>query len=523
MSQTGPAGVGTTDGTSALKMWLDAGKNVFKDSLAKQKAGDSERVRYWSDLSGTHHDVSATSDSARPTFLAQHPLLNGCGTLRFTRNSSSSNKRNYLQSNSFSKTDDITIYSVFLPMTKGGGNDITPYQFVGSTNNDSLWYSGAGIVDADVFGPMDDISMTLTDTSLAVGGGDSATKTDYTVKTPLILNKAYFGSLRKEKTSGLLSVSKNGSSPSSLVAGKQPLNNAVKYTIGATSNSVNGKDNNFFDGLIAAVIVFNKLLNEAETILLENYLSTKFGISLTSHDIFKADDAPMGNYDGDFAGIGMGSDSIPQARAQGEGIVEISNPTDLGKQEYLAWAHNGQALTFQSQDVPEGVKQRLARTWRTNKTGEPGNVDLVVDTRTFTNPDVQDLVLLVDMDNNGSFENEYLGAGMTTQGTYMGNGKYLFSKTRLPDESRFTFGVLKPACQNDCEAVFTPNGDGISDTYFIENVGKTVILDKFGQLVRELNAPTYWDGIKSNGSLATEGLYFIIANDSRQKTVTLLR
>ena len=43
-AQTGPAGIGTNDGTSALKLWLDAGKRVCNDSLGKKTAIDSERT-----------------------------------------------------------------------------------------------------------------------------------------------------------------------------------------------------------------------------------------------------------------------------------------------------------------------------------------------------------------------------------------------------------------------------------------------------------------------------------------------
>ncbi|MBC7390162.1 MAG: hypothetical protein H7329_13175 [Opitutaceae bacterium] len=63
----------------------------------------------------------------------------------------------------------------------------------------------------------------------------------------------------------------------------------------------------------------------------------------------------------------------------------------------------------------------------------------------------------------------------------------------------------------------------MSDTYFIENVGKTLILDRFGQIIKDINAPAYWDGTKNNGSLAKEGLYFIIGNETVQKTVSLLK
>ncbi|MBC7390160.1 MAG: gliding motility-associated C-terminal domain-containing protein [Opitutaceae bacterium] len=522
--QTGPAGVGNNDGTSALKLWLDADKNVYADTLIKRKANDKERILAWKDLSGSKNDVFARTDSSRPTLVKHISFLNDCNAVRFTRNAGSNNKRNYMESKSFNFTNDITIYAVFYSLSKGGGNNFSPFKSNAIIpGNDTLWYMGAGIVDADVNGTRNDISMTLTDTSLAAGGGDTITKTEYTVKTPVKLNKANIGCLKKEMSSGKLSISVSTEDPAEFITGTQPINNSAKYTIGSISNIVYGKDVNFFDGLIASVMIFNKKLSIAETIILENYLAAKYNIPLAKNDIYKADDEAMGNYDFNLSGIGMGADGEGQKKAIGEGIIEISNPSDLGKEEFLLWASNNQSLSFQTSDFPEGVKQRIARTWRVSKKGETGKVDLVVNTQGFAGFDNQDLVLLIDTDNNGLFENEQLRSGMITQSKYLGNGKYLFPQVNLNNDNRFTFGILKSTCQNDCEAVFSPNGDGISDTYFIENVGKTLILDKFGQIIKDINAPGYWDGTKNNGSLAKEGLYFIIGNETVQKTVSLLK
>lgn len=60
--------------------------------------------------------------------------------------------------------------------------------------------------------------------------------------------------------------------------------------------------------------------------------------------------------------------------------------------------------------------------------------------------------------------------------------------------------------------VFSPNGDGTNDTFFftVENIVELniVILNRWGQLVFESNAPNFeWDG-KSNGIDCLEGVYF---------------
>jgi gliding motility-associated-like protein len=522
-AQTGPAGVGNTDGTSDLKMWLDAGKSVYQDSSGKKTAQAQDRVFHWADRSGANNHVWARTDSTKPTLQSQSSLFNEQAALRFTRNAGKGNKRNYLSSQSFVYTNDITIYCVFHPVAKGGGNNVTPFQTKTVNSNDTSWYQGAGLVDADVNGKMNDICLAMNDTSLAVGGGDSVAKTDYSLKIPLGVNKTFMGILQKEAASGLLTVSHNGGLLASYTAGKQPINNSSRYTIGATSNIVYGTDSNFFDGYISEVLVFNKKLSEAEGVILNNYLSAKYAFPLSNHDFFKMDEAAQGNYDHELAGIGMGADGIAQADAKGEGIVQINKPSDLGKGEYLFWAHNKGLLSYQNQDFPEGVQQRLKRIWRVNEVGETGTIDLMVDTKTFFSTEVKDLVLLVDSDNDGVLDDETVGEGMFPATQYLGNGKHLFKAVNLNNENRFTFGTLKPTCQTDCDAAFSPNGDGVSDTYYLENAGKTVIYDKFGQTIKVLQTPAYWDGSKTNGELASPGLYFLVTNDAQQRAVTLVR
>jgi len=520
-AQTGPAGLGTNDGSSSLKLWLDAGKGIYKDSTAKLIANADDRVYFWSDLSGNKNDVKSSFDSTRPTLVANSPFLNGQSALRFNRNYDNSNKRNYMSSLSFSKTNDITIYCVFYPYGGAGGNGFTPFK--SAFLNLNFWYYGAGLVDCGVIGPFNDISMTICDTTLAAGGGDITTYTDFVVKTPLLINKPHFGVLQKEAWSGVMSIAKDGNAPAQYQTAKQPVNSPVKYFIGSTSDIAAGKDNTFFDGFMSSVMVFNKLLNQAEKTILENYLSARYDIEMPYNDLFKMDQAGYGNYDFDMAGIGKGTDASTQLQARGEGIIEISNATQLGIYEYLFWAHNGLPLTLQGTDIPEGLAQKLERTWRVGEVGEVGSVDLVVNTKDFTDGSLKDLVLLIDTDNDGQFADEQLGKGIIVYSKFLENGQYAFNNINLNDAQRFTFGFLEAACQTDCDATFSPNGDGQNDVYFLDYTGKTLIYDKYGRVVKEFSQPISWDGYKSNGELASPGLYFIVNTNGAQSTVTLIR
>lgn len=80
--------------------------------------------------------------------------------------------------------------------------------------------------------------------------------------------------------------------------------------------------------------------------------------------------------------------------------------------------------------------------------------------------------------------------------------------------------VKKP---NGCEAFFSPNGDGISDTYFIEESGIARIYDIGRNLVKELTTPAEWDGHKTNGVAADDGYYAIVVNGKKIIHVTLVK
>ncbi len=74
-----------------------------------------------------------------------------------------------------------------------------------------------------------------------------------------------------------------------------------------------------------------------------------------------------------------------------------------------------------------------------------------------------------------------------------------------------------------CDPVFYPNGDGIADTYYIEENGYAKIYNKSGELVKELSTPGSWDGTNKKGQDAPTGLYVIVVNETVNIKVTILR
>lgn len=75
----------------------------------------------------------------------------------------------------------------------------------------------------------------------------------------------------------------------------------------------------------------------------------------------------------------------------------------------------------------------------------------------------------------------------------------------------------------NCDAVLTPNGDGVADTYFIEGSGEVKIYNMNRQLVQTLQAPVNWDGTGKNGSLLDAGYYIILKEGQSPTYISIMR
>jgi hypothetical protein len=80
--------------------------------------------------------------------------------------------------------------------------------------------------------------------------------------------------------------------------------------------------------------------------------------------------------------------------------------------------------------------------------------------------------------------------------------------------------ILKD-CLND-NPVFSPNGDGSEDDYYISTQGTIYIYDKYGRMVNKLEGPLYWDGTDRSGHKLPLGVYLMVTG-SEVTTITIIR
>jgi hypothetical protein len=404
-AQTGPAGVGATNGLSNLRYWINADNG---------RVGASP-ITTWNDLSG-NNVVNAINGN--PAFIAS--VLNGRGVIRF--DGVGDQVATNMSINAIAHPA-ITIFAVYVPRISLSG---------------SVWGEDNG--EWDRF--QTDINLVAT-LNASVGAGYDPGSTAHPCTTianlfspgvATISNVVYDEDVFNQSV-----VRVNGSTAAAFTS------NASDYQTTGYSNfhvGAIGSNGFTFDGDIAELLVYNGALNITEQILVENYLSAKYNIPLQSADIdvYRQDD---NGFDFDVAGIGT-INNFYHLASRGSGIITINNATDLDDEEYLMWGHNnGVVQATNVADVPGSVIARSNRIWAVSEndiSGNPvnvGSVDITFDLTGLGSVTASHLRLLIDTDADGMFADELAISGAVS----LGNNEYLFVGVALVDGFRFTIAT----------------------------------------------------------------------------------
>jgi Secretion system C-terminal sorting domain len=401
-AQNGPGGVSTTNGAGNLVLWLKA------NTLSLSNGGN---ITTWPDQSG--YNNNAVSDVGNePTF--QTATYNNQPTINFTAANTDFLK---IVDAASLKPNNISIFCVGKYTT--GTTAYSP--FVIKTNTYS-WTEGYGLC----------LNASANATYTFVNNwSQNFVTVPLAANTPTIFSTVY-DNINVQLFHNDVS---QGIDP--LTANITNSNNNLY--LGISPNSAGTGVQAPLNGDIAEVIIFNRNVNAAERIIINNYLSSKYNLNLTANDIYDEDNVANGNFDFDVAGIGRINATSIHNDAKGN-IVRINSAADLGNAEFLLWGHNNAPLlpTLTS-DVPAGVQARVGRTWRTSETGDVGAVTIQFDLNGFTVTNPADLRLLIDTDNDGFFANETPIASAVS----VGGGLYEFQNVAaLGDNMRFTIATI---------------------------------------------------------------------------------
>ncbi len=418
IAQTGPGGVGTST-TNAL--WLCADRGVYRDA-GTTLAANGENVFQWNDVSGNALFASEPFSVNRPNL--QTGVLNAKPVVRY---SASSTDR--LMVSGLTAGNQASIWVVARhtslpspnPGLVQGSSAGNAYSANSNLKHVGVWVNSTNTRPWGRGVRSDGTELNISQTTATTSGTFFILNNDYGASTiQQYINNATAGA-----------VATNGT-----------LRSWTDMAIGVQAGTES------WNGDIAEVIAFNSSLGSAQRLIVANYLAAKYGLALSSGDIYVQDNPGNGNYDHDVAGIGRVNGSDQHTTARGSGIVEIGKSTysGLNNDEYLLWGHDNAAMdAWGVTDFPATMQGRVARVWRVSEVSssgtsvDVGNVDITFDLAGLGPVTASDLRLLVDTDGDGLFADETPIAGATNPSGTL----YRFSNSNaLANGRRFTIGTI---------------------------------------------------------------------------------
>ncbi len=407
---TGPGGVGDD---SSNELWLVAENNSYTDA-GTTSAADGEDIEQWNDISGNGNHAIQTTPSFKPALKTN--ATNGFSSIDFLGNSVR------ISSTGLNTNDELTMFIAFQVNGYTGNNNDGIIHAGPSGNNFSATASTKSVgtwintTTEEIWGRGVESGLSLRD----IPQTTSISESQY-----YVLTQDYDGSNITQYVNGATAGS---------VGYDGTLNSWTDFGIGRQGSEA-------FNGEIAEIIVYDIHANEARKIIVNNYLSAKYNISLSGDDLYDEDD--NGDYDYEVAGIGQASDGTNHEDAQGTGIVRVNSASALDNGDYFIWGHDNGALSFGSTDIPSSINNRIERVWRVSESSEVGTITISFDLSTLPgNIDEANIRLLIDSDNDGLFSDESDGVGVISGGSDIGSSIIQWTGVDIDDNQRFSLGVI---------------------------------------------------------------------------------
>ena len=340
----GPGGIGSTDGTSNLKLWLNA--NDIQGET-------SDLILKFEDKSGNNNDASTSSDF--PTLVTSS--VNGLNTLAFNGN-------NQLIGGQISGGLSAPATAIVVPYFSKANQDLT---------NDYVISIGESQATND------HISVSRRNSS-SNGGADINKYYSFDGRNPANASGVHLSDVG-ETISGttwhIISQTQTQSAPRhAAYLNGTPLNvddfggdfsSNGDYLLGGWVIGAN-----YFGGQIAEVVVFNKVLNSAELNIMHSYLGAKYDISV-NNDKYDGDNdgASDPNYDLDVAGIGSESNDCSVGGAEcnlsaNSAGLKLTQNSGFETGDYVLAGHGLTSNSVTQSDIAVNsgsISERVARIW----------------------------------------------------------------------------------------------------------------------------------------------------------------
>lgn len=412
IAQDGPGGVGTKADGSSLRLWLDADSATFNGS---------NEVTAWDNLA----DVNAL-DMVNTTFMPNHVAgqFNGHAVVSFE------DQVDAMESSS-------NLGSIDFPTTAGSSFVVTQHDNLSQTSSTYATepYEGSNRFSTHMpWGNLIyyDIGACCT--------ADS--RIQYTYDSDWLTEPSIFG---YRAGSGYDKEAwRNNDSQVSGSSATATFTNPENYTfqIGHSSSSN-------FQGDIAEVLVYNVGLNDAQMVIVHNYLASKYNLPLDAEDYYL-----YNNSHGDeVIGIGQkNGDSHTESKSAG--ILSIKGAASLGDGDFVFMGHDDEDIAaWTTTEVMNGDSniERLAREWRINITGTPGTVTLSLDPSLLPTSNTGFDFYLLWTDDDGDFSDGATAYPLTSSG-----GEFEATGITLTEGMFVAVSTVRPVVQF---AITASNGD----------------------------------------------------------------
>ncbi|CAA0245745.1 DUF11 domain-containing protein [Tenacibaculum maritimum] len=334
-SQTGPGGVGANDGTSNLKVWLRA-DDINGDGNLSNNPVVGTKISVWNDYSGNANHYTNASTVESPT----HTL----GVFNAINFDAAAASVQFLNANVGGTYIDASTFFALNPANIGPSNSLFDN---GSYSLRSRQWSNTNRIGYTRYGAADYTS------TLAPSFGNNA----------IISYHKQAAATNME-----LYLNNNTSTINVGITGA-----GIPYDrIGRNSPGADRASGDFYE-----VILYNSSLSMAERLIVENYLSAKYGSILIVDNIYNEDED--GDFDHKVAGIGQALDGTNHIDSQGTGIVRINTPNDLQNNEFLLWGEDVENSDYSFSIVaPVNKRHRIHTKWRVSERGDVGTVTFSV-------------------------------------------------------------------------------------------------------------------------------------------------
>lgn len=205
-------------------------------------------------------------------------------------------------------------------------------------------------------------------------------------------------------------------------------------------DSSNGRQT--FTGLFGEFISYSTVLNDAERIIIENYLGSKYLPGTWANSKY----AFQNTHRDRVFGIGQ-LNGLYHNTSQGSGIFEISgNPANFQDNEFLLIGDNGGSLNETTINVPNSSSntKRVGREWRVDHTGDMGPITIRVEAADLPALGGGFTKYVLIKDNKAGITSKFAGSNVDViELVDEGNG-YYSTTTTLNDGAYLTFGLIKP-------------------------------------------------------------------------------